>query len=765
MSRAVFERANDRYGRRDTPAVVLHANRVVARSPAAAAEGVTIGQRRRQAQQCCPDAVLLDHDPDRDARAFEPVVRAIGRFAPRLEVVEPGWLCLGARGPSRYFGGDEALAAQLVAAVRETAGPVTTGIAVGIADGRFASAVAARRAGRAPIVVAPGGTPDFLAPLPVAWLHVVGEVDPELVGLFARLGLARLGDLAALPAGDVLARFGPPGRHAHRLAAGLDGRPAGGVEPPPERRIEQAFDDPVTLLEPLVFTAKHLADQLVAGLAAEGRVCTRLVVTAETEHGERTERAWYRAAGLSAPAMVERVRWQLDAWMASSVSRAVRGASLRANEQSPLRAANHRLDSAGVVLLRLAPDEVRGDDGDQVRLWGGPSAADERAARAVARLAGMIGDQGVLVPAWRGGRLPGDRYGWVPASTTDLTDADDTAERLRPRPLDGPVAAGGRGRDGQGDGGGAGRAGPWPGSLPAPSPAVVPPEPQPAELLDAAGRAVTVSGRGELSAPPATLAVAGRPPLAVTGWAGPWPLDERWWDPRQHRRLARLQVSPPTAPPTSSSPSTAPGRWPRPTADQRLRRILVARATKIRTYTQDGAMTDDLVARVLAAVAARDPVDERERASIDEVLATVPRLARPFDMDADPVHVTGSALIVGRRGIVLLRHRRLGIWVQPGGHIDPGEAPWDAALREAREETGLALRHVDDGAGAGPRRRPPRRSGPHPPRPALPAGGRRRRRPGPPPEESQDVGWFSWAEAPAVAEPAMAGILAALATR
>ena len=79
--------------------------------------GSTIGQRRRQAQQCCPDVALLDHDPDRDARAFEPVVRAIGRFAPRLEVVEPGWLCLAARGPSRYFGGDEALAEQLVDAV------------------------------------------------------------------------------------------------------------------------------------------------------------------------------------------------------------------------------------------------------------------------------------------------------------------------------------------------------------------------------------------------------------------------------------------------------------------------------------------------------------------------------------------------------------------------------------------------------------------------------------------------------------------------
>jgi protein ImuB len=487
------------------PAIVLFANRVVARSPAAAAEGVVIGQRRRIAQQRCPDAVLLDHDPDRDARAFEPVVRAVGRFAPRLEVVEPGWLCLAARGPSRYFGGDERLAEQLVTAVHhalvtKSVDPPTNNVTkahVGIADGRFTSAVAARLAARHPVVVPPEGSADFLAPLPVAWLSEVDEIDAELVGLFARLGLARLGELAALPAGDVLARFGSPGRHAHRLASGSDDRPADAADPPTERGVEHSFDDPVTVLDTLVFVGKHLADGLVAGLAGEGRVCTRLVVTAETEHGERCERAWYRAAGMSAPAMVERVRWQLDGW---------------ASQPGGL--------TGGVVLLRLAPDEVRGDDGDQLGLWGGRSAADERAARAVTRLTGLGGDRAVLVPAWQGGRLPGDRYRWVPAATTDLTDSDDTAERLRPR-LD---------------------AGPWPGALPAPSPVVVLPEARPAELADAEGRSVRVSGRGELSAAPVTLAIDGREPQPVTAWAGPWPVDERWWESWRYRRLARLQV-------------------------------------------------------------------------------------------------------------------------------------------------------------------------------------------------------------------------------
>ena len=90
-----------------------------------------------------------------------------------------------------------------------------------------------------------------------------------------------------------------------------------------------------------------------------------------------------------------------------------------------------------------------------------------------------------------------------------------------------------------------------------------------AELLDAAGHPVAVSGRGELSADPATLVVGGRPPLAITGWAGPWPLDERWWDPAATVVWPASRSSPPTAPPTSCSPSTAPGGWRRGTTDER----------------------------------------------------------------------------------------------------------------------------------------------------------------------------------------------------
>jgi protein ImuB len=69
----------------------------------------------------------------------------------------------------------------------------------------------------------------------------------------------------------------------------------------------------------------------------------------------------------------------------------------------------------------------------------------------------------------------------------------------------------------------------------------VPPVPLPAELVADDGRAVQVSGRGEVSAVPFELIVGTRR-HRIVAWAGPWPLDQRWWMPERSRRLARLQV-------------------------------------------------------------------------------------------------------------------------------------------------------------------------------------------------------------------------------
>lgn len=84
---------------------------------------------------------------------------------------------------------------------------------------------------------------------------------------------------------------------------------------------------------------------------------------------------------------------------------------------------------------------------------------------------------------------------------------------------------------------------PWPGQVPAPAPAAVVAEPQVVEVVDAGGAPVRVNGRGVATGDPARIRLGGQQGwLDVVGWAGPWPVEERWWDPVRARRRARLQV-------------------------------------------------------------------------------------------------------------------------------------------------------------------------------------------------------------------------------
>ena len=140
--------------------------------------------------------------------------------------------------------------------------------------------------------------------------------------------------------------------------------------------------------------------------------------------------------------------------------------------------------------------------------------------------------------------------------------------------------------------------------------------------------------------------------------------------------------------------------------------------------------------------------------------AELDRLAQPFDEHADLVHVTASAVVIGPRGVLLHRHKRLGIWIQPGGHVEPGEALLDAALRETLEETGLS---------AGATSEEPVHLDVH----AAPKGHehldvrfllRADGDPRPPAGESPDVVWFSWPDAVAATDAALAPLLRHLAT-
>lgn len=466
----------------EVPAAVVHANRVVACSAPARAQGVRRGMRRREAQALCPSLAVEAHDPARDARAFEPVVRTVEGFCPRVEIVRPGVCALQARGPARYFGGEAALAERMTAAVGH-------GSRVGIARGVFAAVLAARDG----VIVERGGTPAFLAPLPVTALE-----RPELADLLVRLGIRTLGEFAALPRARVVERFGDDAALAHRLAAGEDDHPLATREPPPELAVHRELDPPAVRVDQAAFAAKALADELHERMDAEHLACTRVRIEVTTEHGEELVRLWRHDGGLTAQALADRVRWQLDGWLTATGG-----------------------TTGGIAVLRLHPDEVKPATGRQRGFWGSETQGDLRAARALARVQGMLGPEAVCTPVLSGGREPADQV--------TLVAWGESREPARPGfPGEASVRISGWHQP---------ELPPWPGRLGGPAPATVYSDPPPVEVLDAGSHPVGVDGRGLLGAPPAR--VDGR---TVQAWAGPWLLDERWWDTDAHRRRARFQV-------------------------------------------------------------------------------------------------------------------------------------------------------------------------------------------------------------------------------
>ncbi|MBA3276056.1 MAG: NUDIX domain-containing protein [Chloroflexia bacterium] len=57
---------------------------------------------------------------------------------------------------------------------------------------------------------------------------------------------------------------------------------------------------------------------------------------------------------------------------------------------------------------------------------------------------------------------------------------------------------------------------------------------------------------------------------------------------------------------------------------------------------------------------------------------------------------TVAVFIIHQNHVILHPHAKLGIWLPPGGHIEPDELPDEAAVREVMEETGIAVELVGE---------------------------------------------------------------------
>nr|WP_218849350.1 DNA polymerase Y family protein [Nocardioides perillae] len=463
------------------PAAVFSGNVVEVCNAAAREAGVRRGQRRRDAQARCPELLVLPTGPDRDARLFEPVIAAVEAVRPGVAPVRPGLLAV--RAPGRFFGGEENAAAVVAQAVVESG---VWDCRLGVADDLFTAEQAARRAAVQECTVVPaGGSPAFLRTLPVGALASTGPEGREVAELLGRLGLATLGDLAALPGASVQDRFGRFGAQLWRRARGEDDALVAGRTPPPELEAEVAFEPPLDNVEAVAFSVRTTAERFVADLAARQLVATEVRVEAESDGVVVSGRAWLHPRCFTARDLVDRVHWQLQG----------AGGALRS-----------RRDAGRVVApverVRFVPETVEPAAAHAEGLWGG--GTDDLVERGVARVQAMVGFEAVRRPVLQGGRGPAERQASV-------------AWGERPtglRPLDRP----------------------WPGRVPGPAPVRVFAEPLGAEVVDVGGRSVGVTERGAVTGDPCRfrLAAPGRvqpdlPWQPVESWAGPWPVDEEWW--------------------------------------------------------------------------------------------------------------------------------------------------------------------------------------------------------------------------------------------
>lgn len=466
------------------PVAVIDRGRVFACSAAARAEGVRRGLRLREAQARCPELAPIAYDPVLDARAYEPVLALVERLMPGVQPIRPGTCALRARGPARFYGGEDRAAAVLT---ENLAGLGFDGCRIGIADGLFAAEQAARSTAKDHTrIVPPGGSARFLAPLPVGILG-----DAALATLLIRLGMRTLGDFAALDATQVRHRFGELGARAHALAGGVSGGTATPRAPGKDLDVAVEFEPPLASLDQVAFAFRTAADRFIAQLNHASQVCTAVQVTVTSEAGEVSERKWLHPRWFTPADVVDRVRWQLQGSGSATGSL-----------------------SSAVARVSVSPGDVDAAGDHEEGLWG--TAPDERIHHGLSRVQAILGHDSVLTPVVGGGRMLAERQVLVPWGDRPPAEA---------------VASLGR---------------PWPGRLPAPLPSSVFSPPRPAVVVDPAGNAVIVDERGECTGPPARLAVQEygvRGALrSVTAWAGPWPVDERWWDARAARRLNRFQL-------------------------------------------------------------------------------------------------------------------------------------------------------------------------------------------------------------------------------
>ncbi|WP_262028305.1 Y-family DNA polymerase [Microvirga sp. Mcv34] len=254
----------------DKPLVTVNtagSRRIVA-SACLAAQGLGLiaGMAVAQAQALIPDLHIMEADPIGDEGSLREFAKWLIRFSPVVAPDPPDGIWIDIAGVEHLFGGEEALLTKLLDRAQSSG----INARAAIADGPGA-AWAIARYGKAAIVP-PGRTVDAISPLPVQALRL----SHETINVMHRLGIERVGQLAAMPRAPMVRRFGREAALRLDQAMGHAFEPINPLIPKEAAIATCAFAEPIGRPEDLKSVVRQLSDELCRELAKRGEGVRRL---------------------------------------------------------------------------------------------------------------------------------------------------------------------------------------------------------------------------------------------------------------------------------------------------------------------------------------------------------------------------------------------------------------------------------------------------------------------------------------------------------
>ncbi len=182
--------------------------------------GVHSAMPMARALQLCPQAVVLPVRMERYAAVSRQLMEVLAGYSPRIEPLSQDEAFLDMSGTERMFGPPPVAARRIQQHVARATG---LSCSLGVAGNKFLAKLASDLDKPGGITCVPCGRErEFIAPLPVRRIWGVG---PKAARRLERLGLRRIGDVAAADPAWLEAELGGLGAHIHDLACGLDQRP------------------------------------------------------------------------------------------------------------------------------------------------------------------------------------------------------------------------------------------------------------------------------------------------------------------------------------------------------------------------------------------------------------------------------------------------------------------------------------------------------------------------------------------------------------